>query len=66
MYKSAFKHGPDPPATGLLKSMLSGSRNYCVKRGIVKRPLNVHEIHKLIISVWNKEELPEEWKESII
>jgi len=24
------------------------------------------EIHKLIISVWNKEELSEEWKESII
>jgi hypothetical protein len=24
------------------------------------------EIHKLIISVWNKEELPEEWKESVI
>jgi len=24
------------------------------------------EIHKLIIFVWNKEELPEEWKESII
>jgi len=24
------------------------------------------EIHKLIISMWNKEELPEEWKESII
>jgi len=24
------------------------------------------EIHKLIFSVWNKEELPEEWKESII
>jgi sorting nexin-29 len=24
------------------------------------------EIHKLIISVWNKEELPEGWKESII
>ena len=24
------------------------------------------EIHKRIISVWNKEELPEEWKESII
>jgi hypothetical protein len=22
-------------------------------------------IHKLIISIWNKEELPEEWKESI-
>ena len=24
------------------------------------------EIHKLVISVWNKEALPEEWKESII
>ena len=23
------------------------------------------EIHKLIISIWEKEELPEEWKESI-
>jgi hypothetical protein len=22
------------------------------------------EVHKLIISIWNKEELPEEWKES--
>jgi len=25
-----------------------------------------YEIHKLIISIWNKEELPEDWKESII
>jgi len=24
------------------------------------------EIHKFINSIWNKEELPEEWKESII
>ena len=24
------------------------------------------EIHKLIISIWNEEELPDEWKESII
>ena len=24
------------------------------------------EIHKLVISIWNKEELPAEWKESII
>jgi hypothetical protein len=24
------------------------------------------EIHKLIIAIWNKEELPEDWKESII
>ena len=25
-----------------------------------------HEIHKHIISIWNKDELPEEWKDSII
>ena len=25
-----------------------------------------HASHKLIVSIWNKEELPEEWKESII
>jgi len=24
------------------------------------------DIHKLLHSIWNKEELPEEWKESII
>jgi hypothetical protein len=24
------------------------------------------EIHKLIISTWNKEELPDQWKESIV
>jgi len=23
-------------------------------------------IHKLIIAIWNKEDLPEEWKESVI
>jgi hypothetical protein len=26
----------------------------------------VSVIHKLIISIWNKEELPDQWKESII
>jgi hypothetical protein len=31
----------------------AGGRNICC------------EIHKLIISIWNMEELPEEWKESI-
>jgi hypothetical protein len=25
-----------------------------------------YEIHRVIISIWNKEELPEQWKESII
>jgi hypothetical protein len=24
------------------------------------------EVHKIINSIWNKEELPEQWKESII
>jgi len=24
------------------------------------------KIHKLVTSIWNKEELPEEWKESVI
>jgi len=34
---------------------------------IKARDRTIHcEIHKLIISIWNKEELPEEWKESII
>jgi len=28
--------------------------------------LNGSEINKLINSIWNKEELPEEWKETII
>ena len=26
----------------------------------------VNAIHKLIIVIWNKKELPEEWKESVI
>jgi hypothetical protein len=25
-----------------------------------------YEVHNLIISIWNKKELPEEWKQSII
>jgi len=34
---------------------------------IKARSKTIHyEIHKLIISIWNKEELPEEWKELII
>jgi hypothetical protein len=24
------------------------------------------EVHKLVNSIWNKEELPDQWKESII
>ena len=36
------------------ESIKTGDRTVC------------YEIHKLIISIWNKEELPEESKESII
>jgi hypothetical protein len=43
MYWSAFKQGPDPTATGFLKSALPGSRNYSAERGVVKCPLNVKE-----------------------
>ena len=28
--------------------------------------MEYEEIHKLIVLIWNKEELPQEWKESII
>ena len=41
----------DPIAVELIQA---GGRTICC------------EAHKLIVSVWNKEELPEEWKESII
>jgi len=34
-----------------------------IKTGGRKIP---YEIYKLIISIWKKEELPEEWKESIV
>ena len=43
VYKSAFKHGPNPSASGFLKSTLSSSRSYCIKRGIVECPLNIQE-----------------------
>ncbi len=41
---------------------------YQIPAELIKaRGRTVHrEIHKLIFYIWNKEELPEEWKESII
>jgi len=41
---------------------------YCIVvkwRNHFSQLLNGSEINKLINSIWNKEELPEEWKESI-
>jgi len=49
--KSHKSPGTDQISAGLIKAV---GRTIC------------GEIHKLIISVWNKEELPEECKESII
>ena len=49
--KSDKSPGIDQISAKLIKA---GGRTLC------------YEIHKLIISIWNKEELPEEWKESII
>ena len=37
-----------------------------ITAGRRKFPRSRSEIHKLINSIWNKEELPEEWKESSI
>ena len=49
--KSHKSHGIDQIPAELIKA---GGRTICL------------EIHKLITSIWKKEKLPEEWKESII
>jgi len=49
--KSHKSPGTDQVLAELIKA---GGRTICC------------EIHILIISIWNKEELPEEWKESVI
>ena len=49
--KSHISPGTDQVPTELIRA--EGSKIRCA-------------IHKLIISVWNKEKLPEEWKQSII
>ena len=54
-------------ATGMLKNHKSRSfdQNSAELIKVGGRTI-CSAIHKLIISIWNKEELPEEWKESII
>ena len=49
--KSHKSPGIDQIATEFIEA---GGRTIC------------YEIHNLIISIWNKEELPEEWQELII
>ena len=45
---------------------LKGHRSPGIDHIPAKLINNCSEIHKLINSIWNKEELPEEWKDSII
>jgi hypothetical protein len=56
----------------MVNRIINASRN---GRGIDQIPAELikaggskicSESHKLIISIWNKEELPDQWKESII
>jgi hypothetical protein len=49
--KTNKSRGTDQVSAELIKA---GGRTIC------------YEIRKLIISIWNNEELPEDWKESIV
>ena len=54
-------------ATKKLKSHKSSGIDQITAELIKEGGRTVHyQIHKLNVSIWNKEELPEEWKESII
>jgi mannosyltransferase OCH1-like enzyme len=54
-------------ATEKLKGCKSPGSDQIPAKSIKVGGRTIHsEIHKLITYVWNKEELPEEWKESII
>jgi hypothetical protein len=54
---------PEPSAFGVEMAIEKLKRDILIKTGCRKIR---YEVHKLIISVRNKEELPEEWKESVI
>jgi hypothetical protein len=54
-------------ATGKLKSYKSPATDQILAELIkVGDKTTYSEIHRLICSLWNKEELPQQWKESII
>ena len=62
---------PNAPEVGLaieqLKSHRSPATDQIPAELIKAGSKTIHcEIHELIISIWNKEELPGEWKKSII
>jgi hypothetical protein len=65
--------GPEPSlvevetATGKLKSYKSPGTDQIPDEMIKAGGETLcSEIHRLICSIWNKEELPQQWKESII
>jgi hypothetical protein len=54
-------------AIGKLKSYKSPGTNHILTKLIKAGGETLYsEIHRLICSTWNKEELPQQWKESII
>jgi hypothetical protein len=54
-------------AIGMLKSYKSPGTDQIMAELIKAEGETLcSEIHKLISSIWNKEELPQQWKESII
>jgi len=52
--------------TGILNKVFRPQTEYDTITSLIGGRTICCEIHKLIISIWNKEELPDEWKESII
>jgi hypothetical protein len=54
-------------ATGKLKSYKSPGTDLILAESIRTGSETLYsEIHRLTCSIWNKEELPQQWKESII
>jgi hypothetical protein len=53
-------------AVGKLKSYKSPDTDQIPSELIKAGGETCSEIHRLICSIWNKEELPQQWKESII
>jgi hypothetical protein len=62
-------HGPSSEvgiATGTLKKCRSPRRDQIPAELIQTVGETLSAIHKLSNSIWNKEEMPDQWKESII
>jgi hypothetical protein len=54
-------------AVGKLKSYKSPTTDH-IPAEVIKAggKISCSEVHKLICSIWNKDELPQQWKKSII